>query len=390
MLESPHRSCAIGYAKDAEVDPSPIPFRTERCDIGPVRPRIVKLGGMHRTIFVALLIVSIVSITVQGQTPIGPKPPFTAKDVELGKKLIARSWEIQSAPDRPMTRFNPHEPFKILGNLYFVGVGNGEVFLLTSPQGHILFGTSYPGTPQLVEKNIETLGFKLTDIKAILISYWHWDNTGGAAYLKEKTGAAIMAGVSDIPFMERGGNVPPGALQPTTGNAAAAQEGPPGPQQPLPAGAGGFTGNNFKPFKVDRALFDGDQVKVGPLTITAYHTPGHTPGGMAWLYTVREGNRDYRVFQQGPTYVEPTPANIRERVGYSEAGVRRTFETFRKLLPVDIYLASPAFGFWMEDRLARLKAGDKMAFVDRSLFPAIIAAREIEFDEAFRRAAGTN
>jgi metallo-beta-lactamase class B len=346
---------------------------------------------MRRKICLLLLIGSVLCIVVQAQAPVGPKAPFTAKDVELGKKLIARSWEIQSAPDRPITRFNPHDPFKILGNLYFVGVGNGEVFLLTSPQGHILFGTSYPGTPQLVEKNIETLGFKLTDIKAILISYYHWDNAGGASYLKEKTGAAIMAGISDVPFIERGGNVPAGALVPTTQNAPAAQEGQGqrGPQQALPAGAGGFNGNNFKPVKVDRALFDGDQIKVGPLTVTAYHTPGHSPGGMAWFYTVREGGRDYRVFQQGPTFVEPTPANIRERVGYSEAGVRHSFETFRKLLPIDVYLASPAFGFWMEDRLAKLKAGDKMAFVDRSLFPAIVAAREVEFDEAFRKAASS-
>jgi metallo-beta-lactamase class B len=349
---------------------------------------------MRRNVCLILVVAGLLCVMVQAQTPAGPKPPFTAKDLELGKKLVARSLEIQNAPDRPITRFAPHDPFKILGNLYFVGVGNGEVFLLTSPQGHILFGTSYPGTPQLVEKNIETLGFKMSDIKAILISYWHWDNAGGANYLKGKTGAAIMAGAADIPFIERGGNVPAGALLPNPPAAARPQEARPqegqrGPQQALPAGAGGFTGNNFKPVKVDRALFDGDQIKVGPLTVTAYHVPGHSPGGMAWFYTVREGNRDYRVFQQGPTFVEATPADITRSVGYSEAGVRHSFETFRKLLPIDVYLASPAFGFWMEDRLAKLKAGDKLAFVDRSLFPAIIAAREVEFDEAFRKAAGS-
>ncbi len=339
---------------------------------------------MRRNVSLILLLIGLFSIAVQAQAPLGPKPPFTVKDLELGRKLIARSLEIQNAPDRPITRFNPHDPFKIAGNLYFVGVGNGEVFLLTSPQGHILFGTSYPGTPQLVEKNIETLGFKMSDIKAILISYWHWDSAGGAAYLKEKTGAAIMAGVADIPFIERGGNVPPGVLVP---NAQPRGEVQAAPRQPLPAGAGGFTGNNFRPLKVDRALFDGDQIKVGPLTVTAYHVPGHSPGGMAWFYTVREGNRDYRVFQQGPTFVEATPANIDQATGYSEAGVRHSFETFRKLLPIDVYLASPAFGFWMEDRLAKLKAGDKLAFIDRSLFPAIVAAREVEFEEAFRKSA---
>jgi Metallo-beta-lactamase superfamily len=141
---------------------------------------------MRRNLYAISLTVFLLSMAMQAQSVIAPKPPFTAKDLELGRKLIARSLEIQNAPDRLITRFNPHEPFKILGNLYFVGVGNGEVFLLTSPQGHVLFGTGYPGTPGLIEKNIETLGFKLTDIKAILVSYWHWDNAGGEAYLKEK------------------------------------------------------------------------------------------------------------------------------------------------------------------------------------------------------------
>src|SRR5688572_19700453 len=209
------------------------------------------------------------------QTPVAPKPPFTAKDLELGRKLAARSHEIFSAPDRLVTRFNPHEPFKILGNLYFVGVSNGEAFLLTSPQGHILFGASYPGTPQLVEKNIEALGFKMRDVKIILISYWHWDNAGGAAYLKEKTGATLMAGAHDIPFLERGGSVPGGVLIPNA-NPAPRTETVQRPPQPQPPGAGGFTGNNFPPVKVDRALLNGDVIKSGPLSVTAYNIPGHT------------------------------------------------------------------------------------------------------------------
>src|SRR5438309_4984518 len=128
---------------------------------------------MSRNLCVIAVVVFLFSIVIQAQSVIAPKPPFTARDLELGRKLIARSLEIQNAPDRLVTRFDPHEPFKILGNLYFVGVGNGEVFLLTSPQGHILFGTGYPGTTGLIEKNIETLGFKMSDIKAIIVAYWH-------------------------------------------------------------------------------------------------------------------------------------------------------------------------------------------------------------------------
>jgi metallo-beta-lactamase class B len=51
------------------------------------------------------------------------------------------------------------EPFKIMANLYFVGVANGESYLLTSPQGHILFGASFDDTTDQIEKNNQAMGF---------------------------------------------------------------------------------------------------------------------------------------------------------------------------------------------------------------------------------------
>ena len=53
----------------------------------------------------------------------------------MGNKLVQTSLEIR----KQITNMkNPADPFKIMGNLYFVGVANGESYLLTSPQGHIL------------------------------------------------------------------------------------------------------------------------------------------------------------------------------------------------------------------------------------------------------------
>ena len=66
-----------------------------------------------------------------------PKAPFTAQDAEAGKKLAATSLEIRAQIKDQMA---PVEPFRILGNLFFVGSANGESYLLTSPQGHILMG----------------------------------------------------------------------------------------------------------------------------------------------------------------------------------------------------------------------------------------------------------
>ena len=155
---------------------------------------------------VSCLWVSGSSMTVLAQTPHAPYAPFTARQAELGKELASTSLEIR----RQITEGSaPAEPFKIIGNLYFVGDANGEVFLLTSPKGHIMMGAGAANSTESSQKNIESLGFKMTDVKAILLNHNHGDQSGGAAYMKEKTGARVMAGFGEIPYLERGMFNPP-------------------------------------------------------------------------------------------------------------------------------------------------------------------------------------
>ena len=82
------------------------------------------------------LLIGLLALVARAQH--APYPPFTAQQAELGKQLAAKSAEIR----KQITDLAaPAEPFKVMGNLYFVGNANGEVFLLTSPQGHIMLGT---------------------------------------------------------------------------------------------------------------------------------------------------------------------------------------------------------------------------------------------------------
>ena len=76
--------------------------------------------------------------------------------------------------------------------------------------GHILFGVGFQDTADLVEKNIESLGFKLTDIKAILLNHAHGDQSGAAAEFRKKTGAQVMTGFAEVQFLEHGGVLPGG------------------------------------------------------------------------------------------------------------------------------------------------------------------------------------
>jgi len=308
-------------------------------------------------------------VTLHGQTSSAPYPPFTAKQAELGKELVAKSLEIR----KQITDMNaPAEPFKIMGNLYFVGVANGESYLLTSPQGHILMGAAMDTATERVQKNIESLGFKMTDVKVILLNHNHGDQSGGAAYMKEKSGAQVMAGFAEIPYLEHGMFNPPAI--PT----------PPPPQDGKAPQGGGPP--RYPPVKVDRALFDGDVVKVGPLSVTTYLIPGHSPSSTTFAYTVKDGGRDYKVVE---FCCWEYPDDL-SRNGYiTEASVRHTFETFRKLYPVDIYLETGAYAWsgtlsqpsgTITERMAKLKTDNKL-FVNREIFNEFSAAREVEFQE---------
>lgn len=304
---------------------------------------------------------------LQAQTQHAPYAPFTAKQAELGKELAAKSLEVRK---QITDGAGPADPFKIMGNLYFVGVANGEVFLLTSPQGHILMGAGSASSAEAVQKNIESMGFKVTDIKAILLNHNHGDQSGGAAYLKEKSGAPVMAGFGEIPYMEHGMFNPPAIPRPPQEGKAGGRGGPPG----------------YPPVKVDRALFDADVVKVGPLSVTTYLIPGHSPSSTTFAYTVRDGGRDYKVVE---FCCWEYPDDLSTNGFITEASVRHTFETFRKLYPIDIYLELGAYAWGgtlnqpsgtITERMAKLKTDNKL-FVNREIFNRFSAAREVEFEE---------
>jgi len=313
------------------------------------------------------LSVCISCVALQAQTQHAPYAPFTAKQAELGKELAAKSLEVRK---QITDGAGPAEPFKIMGNLYFVGVANGEVFLLTSLQGHILMGAGSASSAEAVQKNIESMGFKVTDIKAILLNHNHGDQSGGAAYLKEKSGAPVMAGFGEIPYMEHGMFNPPAIPRPPQEGKAGGRGGPPG----------------YPPVKVDRALFDGDVVKVGPLSVTTYLIPGHSPSSTTFAYTVRDGGRDYKVVE---FCCWEYPDDLSTNGFITEASVRHTFETFRKLYPIDIYLELGAYAWGgtlnqpsgtITERMAKLKTDNKL-FVNREIFNQFSAAREVEFEE---------
>jgi glyoxylase-like metal-dependent hydrolase (beta-lactamase superfamily II) len=333
-----------------------------------------------------------------------PRAPFTEKDAERGLALAKSQWQVRkeildlTAPDGTWGYRAQIEPFKMIGNLYSVGVGNGDSYLLTGPQGHILFGAGMDETADHVIASIKKLGFQPTDVKIILINHFHGNQVSGAVKLKAATGAKIMAGFGEVPWIENGG-VPPGT-QPAPGRGGAPPSasnrgqsgGPVGGVDQAPFGVFGATQlATMVPYpkvKVDRGLLSEDVLTVGPLKVTVYISPGHTATPISYLFNVREGGKNYRVFNACCwEFNEPGPYR---NPFYSDAAVERTLELYRKVLPVDVYLEGGTYGWsgvlnqtsgTMGERLAKLKAepGNVKLWVNRDLFPALAAAREVSY-----------
>src|SRR5215208_7129390 len=99
----------------------------------------------------------------------------------------------------------PFPPFKIAGNLYYVGSRGLANYLITTPQGHILINSDLEANVPLIRASVEKLGFKFTDIKILLISHAHGDHNAASDTIKKLTGAKYMVMDADVPVVESGG-----------------------------------------------------------------------------------------------------------------------------------------------------------------------------------------
>lgn len=154
----------------------------------------------------------------------------------------------------------PQAPFKVYGNTWYVGTQGLSALLVTGLQGHILLDGGLPQSAPQIRKNIESLGFRIEDVKLILNSHSHWDHSGGIAALQRASGATVAASAWSAKEMAAGANI----------------EGDPqyDPKDP----------NRIEKITKVRIVADGETVSVGPLKLTAHLTPGHTPGSTAWTW----------------------------------------------------------------------------------------------------------
>src|SRR6476646_4644753 len=117
--------------------------------------------------------------------------------------LLSGGAEVSA--QKPSDWTEPFPPFRIAGNLYYVGSKGLANYLITTPQGHLLINSDLEANVPMIEASITKLGFKFSDVKILLINHAHWDHDAGSAKIKGLTGAKYMVMDADVPVVESGG-----------------------------------------------------------------------------------------------------------------------------------------------------------------------------------------
>lgn len=244
----------------------------------------------------------------------------------------------------------PAEPFRVVGNVHYVGTAGLSAFLVTDPKGHVLIDGGLPQSAPLIAANIKKLGYRLEDVRYLLINHAHFDHAGGLAELKRLTGATLVASRADAGDLEAG----------------AARHRPEQPRVP--------------PVRVDRRISEGDIVQVGGIRLTAMLTPGHTPGATSWLLTTQEQGRPVRVLFASSLSV--AGLTLPSHPGYPTAAAdfRATFAKLRAA-EADVYLSFHPTQFGMAEKRAA-SSTNANPFID----PSELGRRVDTAEQAFQTA----
>ncbi|HYC61796.1 MAG TPA: subclass B3 metallo-beta-lactamase [Thermoanaerobaculia bacterium] len=247
------------------------------------------------------------------------------------KDPVSRAWN------------EPVPPFRIAGNLYYIGAKDITSYLITTPKGHIVLDGGFEETAPQIRANIEKLGFRVNDVRILIGSHAHYDHAGGLAELKRVTGAKFIASTLEAPAYAAGGKD-----DPQFGDRFL-----------------------FPPIVADRQIVDGEQVTLGDVTLTPRITAGHTRGCTTW--TMNDA-----VFLCSPTV--PSSYKLVDNPRYPNVidDYRRQFATLRSLRP-KIFLASHGNFFDLQEKR---RTG---VFVDPEGYHEFVAAAEKRFEDEVAR-----
>ena len=253
----------------------------------------------------------------------------------------------------------PFPPLRIVGNLYYVGTYDLAVYLITTNAGNILINTGVNNSVPAIRANIESLGFKFSDIKLLLATHGHWDHVAGMAEIKQLTGARMLMHEGDADLLESGGSE----------------------DYRHPQGRGAI----YEPVKVDQRLKEGDKIRLGNTELTVHHHPGHTKGATSFTYTTQDAGRTYSVLIVNMGSINPgvKVTGMPGFPGITEA-YTRTLGRQKQLKP-EVWVSSHAGHFNLHQKYKAGDPYDPNRFVDPDGYQAKIQFYEKLFNAQLQR-----
>jgi len=245
-------------------------------------------------------------------------------------------------------------PFKISGNLYYVGSRDLASYLVVTPKGNILNNANLASSPPQIRGSMEKLGFRWADTKIVLISQAHYDHVAGVAEVLRETHAQYMVMDGDASVVESGGATD---FDPTI--------------------------THFPPAHVDRVLHDKDTVSLGGVTLVAHKTAGHTRGCTTWTMQTHEAGRTLNVVIVGGWSLNPglllLPSHGKPAAYPGIASdFNHTFATF-KSLPCDIFLGAHGIYFGLLPKLDRIPEQGPSVWIDPAGYREAVAEAEADY-----------
>lgn len=260
--------------------------------------------------------------------------------------LLVTAQKVNEPKNTPPEWSKPFPPFRIAGNLYYVGSYDLACYLIVTSQGNILINTGLAGSGPMIKSNIETLGFKFEDTRILLTTQVHYDHMGAMAAIRKSTGAKMLVNEKDAAVMADGGS---------SDYAFGGEE------------------RTFEPLKADRSLQNGDTIRLGNMNLVMLHHPGHTKGSCSFLFDVKDELRTYRVLIANmPSIVTdksfadlPAYPNIAADYAYTLKAM--------KGLSFDCWLSSHASQFDLHTKYKPGNAYNPAAFMDRKGYNKALA-----------------
>lgn len=251
----------------------------------------------------------------------------------------------------------PYQPFRIVGNLYYVGTYDLACYLIVTPEGNILINTGLANSESIIKSNIETLGFKMSDLKILLTTQAHFDHLGAMAAIKRQTGAKMFADDKDAAALADGG-VSDYEL--------------------------GTYGVSFAPVNVDSHLQNGDTLKLGGTSLVMLHHPGHTKGSCSYVLNVKDAKKMYRVL------IVNMPSIISDRkfsaiTAYPDVAKDYAYTLAAlKKLSFDLWLSSHASQFDLHTKHKPGDAYNPEAFADRKGYNKTVSDLEEQYQQKMK------